>query len=180
MANDGKFPWSDIPSNFPDISMMHLTDAQLDDLKHILPVDAIKEGRRRQRERSNARRAEMNEYAANMRDKEVAMNVTATSPPPSSDIASVPATGESSQPTTSASPAATPSTDINSPTDTPDNEHRNVRRRLQDDAATTTDSADTIISAPQFLGKTPVKESRRNTASKKSVDTYVEDLYPSN
>ncbi len=33
MANDGKFLWSDIPSNFPDISMMNLTEAQLDELK---------------------------------------------------------------------------------------------------------------------------------------------------
>ena len=41
MVNDGKFLWADIPNNFPDISVLGYTDAQLDDLKHISLVDAI-------------------------------------------------------------------------------------------------------------------------------------------
>ena len=47
MSNNGNFLWADIPENFPDISMPHLTQAQLENLQHISLVDAIKEGRRR-------------------------------------------------------------------------------------------------------------------------------------
>ncbi len=56
MANDGTFLWADIPTDFPDISVSHLTDAQLDDMKHISLVGAIKEGRRRLKASTNARR----------------------------------------------------------------------------------------------------------------------------
>ena len=49
MVNDGKFLWADIPENFPDISVLNYIEAQLDDMKHISLVDAIKESRRRLR-----------------------------------------------------------------------------------------------------------------------------------
>ena len=49
-------------------------------------------------------------------------------------------------------------TPYNSPsTGTPDDEHKNVRRRLENDAAISTDLSDRFNQAPLFLGKTPVK-----------------------
>ena len=82
MVNDGKFLWADIPQNFPDISVLNYTEAQLDDLKNISLVDAIQEARRRQRVRNKARRADMREYSKGMRDKLAAMNEAQETPQP--------------------------------------------------------------------------------------------------
>ncbi len=108
MVNDGKFLWADIPENFPDISVLNYTEAQLDDLKGISLVDAIQEARRRHRVRANTRRAEMREYAKQKRDRNAAMNEATETPQPIADISSVTATGASSQPAATGSPTSTP------------------------------------------------------------------------
>ena len=97
MVNDGKFLWADIPENFPDISVPGYTEAQLDDMKHISLVDAIKEARRRLRakKKNQARRADMEELSQDMPRIIAAMNEAEEPPPPSSDI-SVTVTGASS------------------------------------------------------------------------------------
>jgi hypothetical protein len=160
MVNDGKFLWADIPANFPDISVLNYTEAQLDDLKGISLVDAIKEARRRLRvkKKNQARRADMQEFSKGMQDRIAAMNEAEEPPPPSADISSVTVTGASSHPTATGSPTATPSTDHSPSTDTPDDEHKHVRRRLENDAAISTDLSDRFNQAPLFLGKTPVKD----------------------
>ncbi len=88
-----KFLWSDIPSDFPDISMLHLTEAQLKNMKHISLVDAIMEGRRRLKVAAKTRRAEMKLYANTMREKEAAMPDAAATPPTSTGTTSAPDTG---------------------------------------------------------------------------------------
>ena len=158
MVNDGEFLWADIPDNFPDISVLGYTEAQLDDLKHISLVDAIKEARRRLRikKKNQARRADMEALSKDMPRIVAAMNEAEEPPPPSSDI-SVTVTGASSQPTATGSPTATPSTDHSPSTDTPCDKHKDIRRRLENDEAISTDLSKRFGQAPLFLGKTPVK-----------------------
>ncbi len=40
-------PINDIPKEFPDISMPHLTEVELEELRDISLAEGIKEGRRR-------------------------------------------------------------------------------------------------------------------------------------
>jgi len=158
MVDDGKFLWADIPNNFPDISVLGYTEAQLDDLKHISLVDAIKEARRRLRakKKNQARRADMEELSQDMPRIIAAMNEAEEPPPPSSDI-SVTVTGASSQPAATGSPTTTPSTDHSPSADTPCDKHKDIRRRLENDEAISTDLSKRFGQAPLFLGKTPVK-----------------------
>ncbi len=86
--------------------MLHLTKAQLKDMKHISLVDAIMEGRRRLKVAAKARRAEMKLYANKMREKEAAMTDAAATPPASTGTTSALDTGASSPPVTTEEQAA--------------------------------------------------------------------------
>ncbi len=103
----------------------------------------------------------MNEYAATMRNKEASMNDANATPPASAGTTSVPGTGASSPPTTTNDPTETHSIGFPPSLVTPKEEQdqqRNGRRRLQDDATTAAYIDKLHLNAPQFLGKTPVKD----------------------
>ncbi len=87
------------------------------------------------------------------------MTDAAATPQASTGTTFVPDTGASSPQATIEEPTVDHPTNAPPSSVTPDEEPRTVRRRLQDDAATTADLDKLhLINAPQFLGKTPVND----------------------
>ncbi len=139
-------PINDIPKDFPDISMAHLTNEKLEDLRDISLADAIKEGRR------------IVEIASNKARKAVANAAAAVG------TTSAPGTGASSPPAAIVDPAVhdapchsqTWNGDLN------DNNSKgmNVRRRLHDDddPAVEIDKLTFPFDGPRFFGKAPVRD----------------------
>ncbi len=137
-------PYNTITQILPDISMLSMTIAEIDDLRDVPLADAIKESRRRLKIKFDKLRADTNAHFDERLAAIRTPNVAAPSPAATAD-------------------APAPDAPCNSAKWQPEengDEERNVRRRLNDDIPKldVTKLVNEQFDGPQFFGKTPVKD----------------------
>ena len=141
-------PNSIIPERIPkSFAMLHLKDDEIEDLRDVSLADAMIEIRRRIKAKSDPLRAEIDAHY----DELISSLHTSGSQPSSG-----------TQPKAASDEAPTPDAPCDSVTwilEEQADEQRNVRRRQNDDTHARPDArVDSQFDAPQFLGKTPVKD----------------------